>query len=66
MSFKIPFGGEGTATDFTLERPLPGVGTIMHFERALAAQHSVTDQALVGVRSGLIDVLNQLLKLGCF
>ena len=61
VSLQVALGGEGPATDLTLERPLPGVGAVMHLEGALAAQDPVANETFVGVGGGLVDVLHQLL-----
>ena len=37
VRLQVAFGGEGSTTDLTLERPLPGVGAVMHLEGTLAA-----------------------------
>lgn len=37
VCLQIAFGGESSVTGLTVEGPLPGVGSVMHFEGALAA-----------------------------
>lgn len=37
LRLQAAFGGEGPITDFTLERPLPGMSTVTPLEGALAA-----------------------------
>ena len=53
--------GKFTATDFTLEGPLPRMNPIVHLQGTLAAQHPVANHALVGLPHLVRDVVHQLL-----
>lgn len=63
VSLQVTFGSEGPATHFTLEGPFPGVDTVVHLQCTLAAEDTVTQDALIGVCDLFVDVLHQLLKL---
>lgn len=65
VGLQVPFRGESPATDLTLEGPLPGVGAVVHLQGALTAEDPVADDALIGVSGLLVNVFDQLLKLGC-
>jgi len=49
VGLEVALGGEGTPTEATAERPVTCVCTVMHQQRAAAAEHAQTDGALVGV-----------------
>lgn len=63
VSLQVAFGGESPATNFALEGSLPGVDSVVHPQRALAAEDTVTQNTLVRVCDLFVNVFHQLLKL---
>jgi len=49
VGLEVALGGEGTPAEPTAERPLTGVRTIVHQQRAAAAQTSKTDNTLIHI-----------------
>lgn len=63
VGLEVALGGECPAADPALERPLASVRAVVHLKRRLARQHPVADDALVGIRQLVLDVVDQLLEL---
>lgn len=63
VCIQVPFGGESPATHLTFKGPLPSVDTVVHLQRALAAEHAMTEDTLVGICYLLVYVFHQLLEL---
>ena len=55
--------GKFTVTDLTPERPLPSMNPIVHLQGALAAQHSMAHDALVGFPHLVRNAVHHLLQL---
>ena len=49
VSFQISLGGECSLTNFTLERTLSGMSTVVHLKGGFAGQDSATQETLVRV-----------------
>lgn len=58
VSLQVTFSGETTPAYFAPVRPLPCVDPVVHLKCAFAAENPVTDDALIGVRDLLLDVLD--------
>ena len=61
---EVALGGEGSAANLALERSLTGVGAVVHLQRTFTGQHSMADDALVGIHQLILYVVHQLLELG--
>lgn len=58
VGLQVAFGGECAATDFTPERPLAGMRSIMHLQRTLARKDSVAYYALVRIDHLVFNIVN--------
>lgn len=65
VCLKISFRGERTTAYFATERPFTGVCPVVHLQSTAATEHTMTDHALVRVTQLVLNVVDQLLQLGC-
>lgn len=66
VCLQVAPGGEGSATDLTLKRSLARMCAVVHLESALAAEHTVAYDALIGITKLVLNVVHELLKLRGF
>lgn len=65
VCLQIALRGKRASTDLAAEGPFSGVRTVVHLKRAATAEHAVTDDTLVWIAQLVLDVVDQLLELGC-
>lgn len=63
VSLQVSFGGESPAAHFAFKGSFACVDAIVHLERALTAEDTVTEDTLVGICNLFVNILHQLLKL---
>ena len=66
VSLQVALRGEGSSTNSAFERSFAGVRAIVHLESRFARKYSVADDTLVRIGQLVLNVVDQLLELGCF
>lgn len=59
VCLQISFGSECTTADATFKGPFTGMGTIVHLKGRFARQHSMANDALIGICQLMFNIVNQ-------
>ena len=63
VRLQVALRSEGSTADATLKRPFAGVRSVVHLQGRFARQNAMANDALVGIRQLVLDIVHQLLKL---